>query len=82
MVRISLSRADYTNLHLADIDERIGQHHGRAFLEKTASGSQAQPGSAADDETAFALQARFRHARYPCLAYSGATRLAASTCTD
>ena len=33
MVRVQLTRADYTALKLAEIDERIGQHHGRVFLE-------------------------------------------------
>ncbi|MFI5288899.1 MAG: hypothetical protein ACHQ17_04580 [Polyangia bacterium] len=33
VVKISLDRATYQKLNLADIDEQIGQLHGRAFLE-------------------------------------------------
>ena len=33
VVRIQLSRADYNAVKLGEIDERIGQHHGRVFLE-------------------------------------------------
>ena len=33
VVRISLSRADYNTVKLGEIDERIGQHHGAAFLK-------------------------------------------------
>jgi hypothetical protein len=33
VVKIALSRADYSALKLNEIDDRIGQHHGRAFLE-------------------------------------------------
>ncbi len=33
VVRIALTRSDYSALKLNEIDERVGQHHGRAFLE-------------------------------------------------
>ena len=33
VVRIALSRADYSAAKLNEIDERIGEHHGRVFLE-------------------------------------------------
>jgi hypothetical protein len=33
VVRIALSRADYVAVNLHEIDERIGQHHGTAFLK-------------------------------------------------
>ena len=33
VVRIQLSRVDYQALKLNDLDDRIGQHHGRIFLE-------------------------------------------------
>jgi hypothetical protein len=37
VVRIALARGDYSALKLNEIDERIGQHHGTAFL-KLATG--------------------------------------------
>ncbi len=37
VVRIALSRGDYNAVNLNDIDERIGEHHGTAFL-KLATG--------------------------------------------
>lgn len=37
VVKIALARADYNALKLNEIDERIGQHHGTAFL-KLATG--------------------------------------------
>ena len=33
VVRIQLTRADYQALKLNELDDRIGQHHGRIFLE-------------------------------------------------
>jgi hypothetical protein len=33
IVKISLDRTQYQSLHLSDIDEQVGQLHGRAFLE-------------------------------------------------
>jgi hypothetical protein len=42
VVKISLDRAQYQSLKLADIEESIGQLHGRAFLElATGRGSDA-----------------------------------------
>lgn len=32
VVRVELTRADYTALRLSELDDRIGQHHGRIFL--------------------------------------------------
>jgi hypothetical protein len=32
VIRIALARTDYTALKLNEIDDRIGQHHGRSFL--------------------------------------------------
>jgi hypothetical protein len=33
VVKIALTRADYNTVKLSEIDERIGQHHGTAFLK-------------------------------------------------
>jgi hypothetical protein len=32
VVRVTIDRADYEAVHLHDIDDRIGQHHGAAFF--------------------------------------------------
>jgi hypothetical protein len=43
VAQISLDRATYRALHFADIDEQIGQLHGRAYLEaSTHRGSDAE----------------------------------------
>jgi hypothetical protein len=43
VVKIALDRADYQALKLNDVEEQIGQLHGRAYLELSASrGSDAQ----------------------------------------
>ena len=42
VVKISLDRAQYQAVNLADLEEQIGQLHGRAFLElSTGRGSDA-----------------------------------------
>lgn len=39
VVRIAITRADYSALKLNELEERIGQHHGRVFLELATSRS-------------------------------------------
>jgi hypothetical protein len=42
VVKISLDRAQYQAVNLADLEEQIGQLHGRAYLElSTGKGSDA-----------------------------------------
>lgn len=43
VLRVALSREDYTAAHLSDLEDRIGQLHGRVFLElATERKSEAQ----------------------------------------
>jgi hypothetical protein len=57
VVRIALSRGDYSALKLNEIDERIGQHHGTAFLKlATGKGTDAS----VSKETAAASAKEYR----------------------
>jgi hypothetical protein len=57
IVRITLTRSDYSALKLNEIDERIGQHHGTAFLKlATGKGTDAS----VSKETAAASAKEYR----------------------
>jgi hypothetical protein len=57
VVRIALDREDYKAVQLSEIDERIGQHHGTAFL-KLATGKGTDKSVAKENATVIAKEYR------------------------
>jgi len=57
VVHITLTRDDYKAVQLRDIDERIGQHHGTAFL-KLATGKGTDKSVAKENASAIAKEYR------------------------
>lgn len=57
VVKISLTRSDYAKVKLGEIDERIGQHHGTAFL-KLATGKGTDQSVAKENAAVIAKEYR------------------------